>query len=129
MPESFNEKTWADGAGGGTPLNAAALDDLEGRIETIDDRVNTLEGLGGGSATADVPYASVFLDDYAGANDDAKLTAALSAMAAETYPRAIQLRARNYSFATANRVAFEGLRIIGPRGYSNPERLSNTKMA
>jgi hypothetical protein len=32
------------------------------------------------------------------------------------------------TFTTANRTAFEGMRIAGPRGYGNPERNTQTKM-
>lgn len=81
----------------------------------------------GGSGDAATPYGRVFLDDYAGANDDAKLTAALTDVSGDTYPRTITLRARAYTFTTANRVAFTGMRIEGPPGYGNPERNSGTK--
>lgn len=84
-------------------------------------------GGGGGSSTVDLP-GSVSLDSFAGASDDAKLDAALAAVAADTYPRTIALSNRQYSFATGNRVAFTGMRIAGPGGYGNPERNSATKM-
>lgn len=79
---------------------------------------------GSGAGVAD--FGSVALDSFAGANDDAKLTAALSAVGADTFPRTIQLTNRSYSFATAGRVPFESMRIAGPRGYSNPERNGGT---
>jgi hypothetical protein len=56
------------------------------------------------------------------ATDDANLATALTTVAAETYPRTITLAPGAYTFTTANRVAFDGLRIEGPPGYSNPER-------
>lgn len=102
-------------------------DSIEG-VNDHQSRITTLEGATGGSGDAATPYGAVFLDEFAGANDDAKLTAALSAVSADTYPRAIQLRARQYSFSTGGRTPFEGMRIIGPRGYGNPERNSQTKM-
>jgi len=80
----------------------------------------------GGSGDAATPYGRVFLDNYPGASDDVKLTAALSEVAADTYPRTITLSARAYTFTT-NRTAFTGLRIEGPPGYGNPER-GATKM-
>jgi hypothetical protein len=85
-------------------------------------------GGGGGGGTSTIgDLGAVLLDSFTGADDDAKLTAALSAIAADTYPRAIQLTNRQYSFATVNRVPFDGMKIMGPRGYGNPERNSGTK--
>jgi hypothetical protein len=73
--------------------------------------------------------ASVALESFAGDTDDAKLTAALAAVAAETYPRTIKMaEPRNYTFSTVNRIAFTGMRIAGPEGFGNPEQASNTKM-
>ncbi len=95
---------------------------------TPNDAADTITIAAAGSGDAATPYGRVFLDDFAGADDDAKLTAALSATAADTYPRTITLRARQYNFATGNRIAFEGMRIEGPPGYGNPERNSQTKM-
>lgn len=82
--------------------------------------------VGGTSTLGD--YGTVSLDSFAGADDDAKLTAALSATAADTYPRAIQLGNKAYTFATMNRLPFEGMKIMGPRGFGNPER-GGDKMA
>lgn len=79
-----------------------------------------------GSGDAATPYGSVWLDSFAGSDDDTKLGNALSAVSADTYPRAIRLAARQHTFAT-QRTAFDGLRIIGPEGYSNPERGSGNK--
>lgn len=64
----------------------------------------------------------VWVDSFAGASDDARLTAAMTAVAAETYPRGIAHSNRLYTYNTTSRVPFEGMRIVGPRGYSNPER-------
>lgn len=86
-------------------------------------------GGGGGGATggdAAAPYGRVFLDSFTGTNDDAKLSAALTAVAADTYPRTIQLTNRAYSFSGTH-AAFDGLRIEGAAGYGNPERRSGTK--
>lgn len=45
---AFPQKTWADGSAGGTPLSAAALNDLETRI----DNAFALAGTGSGSGGA-----------------------------------------------------------------------------
>jgi hypothetical protein len=79
----------------------------------------------GTSTTSD--FGAVLLDSFTGADDDAKLDSALSTLAAETYPRTLLLTNRQYTFATVNRVPFEGMRIRGPHGYSNPERSSASK--
>jgi hypothetical protein len=70
----------------------------------------------------------LLLNSVSGATDDLKLTSALSTTAAETYPRTIMLDAQSYAFTSGNRVAFDGMRIQGPSGFGNPERLSSTKM-
>lgn len=86
---------------------------------------------GGGAPVTTTPSATdgdfgvVPLDSFAGASDDAKLTAALSAVAADTFHRTILLTNRQYSFSTVNRVPFDGLKIKGPTGYSNPEKGNN----
>lgn len=43
MPETYTPFTWADGSGGGTPIVAIRLNNIEQGIETIDDRVTALE--------------------------------------------------------------------------------------
>jgi hypothetical protein len=83
---------------------------------------------GGGSTDAATPYGSVWLDSFAGSDDDTKLGNALAAVSADTYPRTIRLAARQHTFAT-QRTAFDGLRIMGPEGYSNPERGGAAKSA
>jgi hypothetical protein len=70
----------------------------------------------------------IYLEDFSTGSDDGDLTAALSASAAETYPSTIVLSNVQNTFTTANRDAFSGMRIQGPDGYGNPERLSSTKM-
>lgn len=73
-------------------------------------------------------YGAVLLDSFAGTTDEEKLTAALSAIAADTFPRAVQLTNRRYDFTTGNRAAFNGMKIMGPRGFNIPEQNSQTKM-
>lgn len=73
------------------------------------------------STTGD--FGAVLLDSFSGADDTAKLVNAMSAVGGDTYHRTIQLKNRSYTFdTTATRTAFDGLRIAGPQGYSNPER-------
>lgn len=113
----------------GTPTAPTASSGTSStQIATTAFVANAISGVsgGGGSTDAATPYGVVFLDSFAGADDDAKLTAAMTAVTGDTYPRAIQLSARAYTFNTA-RTAFDGLRIIGPQGYSNPERGGGSK--
>lgn len=100
--------------------------DHESRLDQAETDIQTLYataggGGGGGSGAATVDFGRVALDSFTG-SDDARLSSALSYAAAQTYPPAIQLTNRAHAFTTANRIAFEGMRIFGPEGYSNPER-------
>lgn len=61
------------------------------------------------------------LEDFDGATDDEKLTAALSYAAAQTYPPTIAFGNRTYNLST-QRTLYQGFRIQGPPGYSNAER-------
>ena len=111
----------------GTPTApTASAGDNSTQLATTAFVTGAVNVLAGGLGDAATPYGSVFLDAFTGADDDAKLTAALTAVSGDTYPRAIQLSARAYTFNTP-RTAFDGLKIIGPRGYSNPERGSGSK--
>ncbi len=65
----------------------------------------------------------VYLDSFAGANDDAKLTAALSYAAAQTHIPAIVFPARNISFSTGGRIPFNGMKLVGPPGCIGPKNL------
>jgi hypothetical protein len=65
----------------------------------------------------------VDLDSFTGANDDAKLTAALTYAAAQTYKPTVQLPARSITFNTAGRTPYNGMRIIGPPGASGPKNI------
>lgn len=42
---SYDEQTWADGPGGGTPRSAARLQHQEAGIKEASDRLDTLEPL------------------------------------------------------------------------------------
>lgn len=131
----------AASAGGGTAYSneqavdavAAALVPGSGVTIVYDDANNAITisstggGTGGGTTTTtasstDGDWGVVPLDSFSGANDDAKLTAALSAVGADTYKRTILLTNRQYNFSTVNRTAFHGLRIQGPPGYSNADK-------
>jgi len=66
-------------------------------------------------ATRGVP-----LDSFTGADDDAKLTAAMTYAAAQTYPPPILLGNRTHTFATA-RTLYDGFKLFGVQGMSNAE--------
>jgi hypothetical protein len=71
-------------------------------------------------AQSGVP-GTVLLDDYPGATDDDKLTAALADVQTKTYIPAILLSGRTYTF-TKTQTSFSGLKIVGPpAGYFNSE--------
>jgi hypothetical protein len=63
---------------------------------------------GGGS----VGYQQIFLDDMAGANDDAKLTAAIALQQSTAGMPPIVLGARNHAF-NQTRTLYSGLKLIG----------------
>lgn len=79
--------------------------------------------LTGGGGTLSLPGV-VFLDDFAGANDDAKLTAALSYASSQSRIPWIQFPARNVTLNQGGRVPFTGMKLVGPGGFGgsmNPE--------
>ena len=92
--------------------------------DSVNNVINSSVTSGGTTVDPFTPYGVVYLDSFAGSTDDAKLTNALSAVAADTYPRTIQLTNRSYTFATV-RTPFTNMRIQGPAGYGNPERGSS----
>lgn len=65
----------------------------------------------------------VRMDDFAGADDDAKLTAALTYAAAQTHRPAVMLPARQGTFNQGGRTPFNGMRLIGPVGADGPKNL------
>lgn len=107
----------------GTPLATAVAEGQAGHAALHTQEREYIEALRTRS-----DFGAVALDSFTGATDDDKLTAALSAVAGDTYPRTVQLTNRQYSFSQVNRTPFAGMRIMGPRGYGNPER-GQTKMA
>ena len=64
------------------------------------------------------------LDSFSGANDDAKLTAAMTYVQAQSNMPAIQLPGRNLTFSTAQ-TPFSGLKIIGTSG-GGPKNLEQS---
>lgn len=63
----------------------------------------------------------VNLDEFSGADDDAKLTAAMSYAAAQTHIPAIRFPPRDVTFNTSARVPYNGMRLIGPAGAVGPK--------
>jgi len=93
--------------GGAPSLSAARLTAMD---QGISDAHDALSSLGRGVA----------LDSFPGSTDDAKLTAAMSSEAAQTYPRPILLGPRAYTFNQA-RTLYDGFALIGMEGMSNAE--------
>lgn len=77
----------------------------------------------GQTATPSVasPGGVVQMDSFPRANDDAKLAAAMTYAAAQTYIPAIQLPARSMTFNTGGLTPYSGMRIIGPFGADGPK--------
>jgi hypothetical protein len=67
------------------------------------------------------PGGVVQMDSFSGANDDAKLVAAMTHAAAQTYIPAIQLPARSMTFNRGGLTPYSGMRIIGPLGADGPK--------
>lgn len=119
MPYIRVGNPWINGAA--PYLSAENLTQIEDGIAAA---MALAEGGGGGGGSG--LYGSVALDSFAGASDDAKLTAALSYCAAQTYIPAVALpTTRRPTFTAGGRTLFSGLKIIGgPGGNRNPELAS-----
>jgi hypothetical protein len=103
----YTKQTWANGSGGSTPLSAARLDVIE---KGIQDAAN--------ASTGTAP-----LDSFAGADDEAKLTAGMSYAGAQTHPPVLTWtnRASAYDYTIA-RETYDGFRIMGANyGITNAE--------
>lgn len=131
---SYTEQTWVNGSGGGTPLSQDRLTHIEDGIAAAMSRANaayTLAGSASGGTVTTTPSSTdgdwgvVPFDSFAGANDEAKLTAAISAIGADTYHRTLVLTNRSHSFSTSRAVPFPGFKIQGPGGYSNADKGAN----
>jgi len=96
----------------------AILDDMDGRITIADTKAsNATSGL----------QAGAWLDGFSGSTSDAKLTTAMSTIAAETVKRPIWLTpGRQYSFSQANRQLFSGFKLVCPGGFGNQQRAANS---
>lgn len=92
--------------------------------------VTTISATSSGS-TNDADFGAVLLDSFqtGGLTDDQLLSAAMTAVGADTYPRTIQLQNRVYSFTSGNITPYEGFRMRGAWGASNPERNGGAKVA
>lgn len=104
----YSPQTWTDGAGGGTPITATRL----GVIET---------GIANAASVADLALVratagAVNLDEFAGADDDAKLTAAMAYASAQTYRPGIMFPARQVNLSQGGRTPYNGMRLLGPPG-------------
>lgn len=100
----------ATGATGWQDILNAAIDDVSDRADSALAQVGS--GIPGTAA----------LDSFTGSSDDAKLTAAMSYAASQTYPPAIRLANRLHQFSTA-RTLYSGFRLAGPgQGASNAEK-------
>ncbi|MCW2660307.1 MAG: hypothetical protein JWP83_1459 [Mycobacterium sp.] len=77
----------------------------------------------GQTATPSVasPGGVVQMDSFSGANDDAKLAAAMRYAAAQTYIQAIQLPARVITFNMGGLTPYNGMKIIAPFGSNGPK--------
>jgi hypothetical protein len=107
VPETYTPFTWADGSGGGTPITAARLNNIEQGIESMDDRVAALEAVGGLlNAVADfgaVPDGTT--------NNNTALDNAVAA--ALSQKKALYLPAGRYLRTTTWDCRGEGLRLFG----------------
>lgn len=96
---------------------------LEAAINDVSDRADlALSTASGASATP----GGVLLDSFSGANDDAKLTAAMSYAAAQTVKPAIYVGNRQYSFSQTNRSLYSGFKLIGLGGFGDQQRAANS---
>jgi len=101
-------------------INAANLNAIE---DGIANAASTADAALAASSGASGIYGGAALDSFAGASDDAKLTAALSYAAAQTQIPAIMMpTTRVPTFSQGGRVPFSGMKIVGgPGGNRNPE--------
>jgi hypothetical protein len=96
-----------------------------------DDRVDvTVAATGGGGGANWEDVGTVILDSFAGADAEARLTAAMSYAGAQTFPPIIFLAdgTTEYLFTTTRTNPYDYCRIACPAVVSNPERNSQTKM-
>jgi hypothetical protein len=70
---------------------------------------------------------AVDLDDFTGATDDLKLTAALSYAGAQTKPPTICFADRTHTFTVQGRRPYEGMHLTGPYGQPGREAVSSNQ--
>lgn len=96
------------------------LTNLNADNQALDSRINAITA---GAVT--IP-GGVLLDSFAGATDDAKLTAALTYAAAQTIKPHIFFSNRQYVFTQANRPVFSGMKLQGLGGHGDQQRSANS---
>jgi hypothetical protein len=77
-------------------------------------------------AAVSVLPGGIALDSFAGADDDAKLDAALAYAAAQTVKPHIFFSNRQYVFNTPNRMIFSGMKLSGLGGHGDQQRAANS---
>lgn len=92
-------------------INGARLTAID---QGVFDATQTAEAALSAVGSATGAPGIVQLDSFAGANDDAKLTAALTYAAAQAQIPYIQFPARTVSLNQGGRVPFTGMKLIGP---------------
>lgn len=103
----------AAGATGWAATMAAAINDVSDRAD---------QALSGGSSGM---VGGVALDSFAGADDDAKLTAAMAYASAQTVKPPILFGNRQYTFST-QRTVYSGLKLVGGFGHGDQQRGANS---
>lgn len=129
---AYTPQTWANGKAGGTPVTAEALTRLENGVRdaaaTADTALTAAQASApsGGGTGSTALVGGVALDSFTGTTDDAKLTAALSYVAAQTVKPPIIFANRQYSFSQAGRTVFSGMKLAGPYAHGNQQRAANS---
>jgi hypothetical protein len=124
----YGSSTTAGGSGHtiqdeGSALTArTGLNFIGTAVSVSDDSANNRTNVTVTGGSSSPMPGVVLLDSFAGASDDAKLTAALTYAAAQTQTPAIMFPDRLVTLTTT-RVAFDGMKLIGPPvvGWQNVE--------
>lgn len=111
---AYTKQTWVDGSGGGTPINAARLGYIE---QGISDAHALIPG-----GSNPVPGVQL-VDSFAGANDAAKMAAALSYAAAQSNIPWLQLPYRSFDTGSSTFNLFTGCKIMGAGLNEGPKNL------
>jgi hypothetical protein len=94
----------------------SSITTLQSSTSSLNSRVTALEASSGGGGGSLAQLGVVALDSFAGANDDAKMAAALSYIGAQTYRPTLVLTNRLHTFNNSYALTIRGLRISGPLG-------------